>query len=506
MRGSTVSKVAALMVLGLLLLAAPSEAAFPGTNGLLAFDACPRGPSGFCSGSPAVETMAADGSGRTTVRAGREPAWSPDGAQIAFTQGGIHTMTSAGTIVTDCPCNFETGTVPFITGSSFDRPAWSPDGTRLAFRRNDYTHDEDAYSVAVGPPGGPLQDSFYAAGEGIDWSPDGAWIYFGDGSLAAWSPGGSYRTVVADGNFLSWPSTSPDASRIALTRDPYSSPFERAIYVVQTNGTGLTRLSLPAPATDYNPAWSPDGTKIAFVSERDGNPELYLMNADGSNQTRLTNTPTVNEDHPDWQPIPVNGFPRPKAATPMYVSLVPAYTPCSTPNRVHAAPLSYSSCSPPQQSSTHLTVGTADANGLVAGSSGYARLTVVPGDVSLAVNITDVRNRNFLNDYAGELRMQALVRATDKQNTPHPGGPGPATIQDLTFGPSIPCAATASTTIGSTCSLSTTVNALIPGLVVAGARSNWEFGRVALYDGGTDGDGDTQGDNTLFATQGLFVP
>jgi hypothetical protein len=60
--------------------------------------------------------------------------------------------------------------------------------------------------------------------------------------------------------------------------------------------------------------------------------------------------------------------------------------------------------------------------------------------------------------------------------------------------------------IGSTCSLSTTVNALIPGLVVAGARSNWEFGQVRLYDGGSDGDGDTQGDNTLFAAQGLFVP
>ncbi len=136
------------------------------------------------------------------------------------------------------------------------------------------------------------------------------------------------------------------------------------------------------------------------------------------------------------------------------------------------------------------------------------RLTVVPGDVNLAVTITDVRDQATLADYTGELRMQAVVRATDKQNTPHPGGPGPATVQDVTFGPSRPLRRHGRHhwPIGSTCSLSTTVNALIPGLVVAGARSNWEFDQVRLYDGGTDGDGDTQGDNTLFATQGLFVP
>ena len=46
------------------------------------------------------------------------------------------------------------------------------------------------------------------------------------------------------------------------------------------------------------PTWSPDGKKIAFVSFRDGNPEIYVMNADGSEQIRLTDDPT----HVDWQP------------------------------------------------------------------------------------------------------------------------------------------------------------------------------------------------------------
>jgi len=51
--------------------------------------------------------------------------------------------------------------------------------------------------------------------------------------------------------------------------------------------------------TEYNPEWSPDGSKIAFQSDRDGDTEIYTMNADGSSQTRLTNSPG-NDLVPDW--------------------------------------------------------------------------------------------------------------------------------------------------------------------------------------------------------------
>ena len=61
----------------------------------------------------------------------------------------------------------------------------------------------------------------------------------------------------------------------------------REIYVIELDGTGLTRLT-NHPAADPAPAWSPDGTRIAFASNRDGNDEIYLMNADGSNSIRLT--------------------------------------------------------------------------------------------------------------------------------------------------------------------------------------------------------------------------
>ena len=55
--------------------------------------------------------------------------------------------------------------------------------------------------------------------------------------------------------------------------------------------------------------------------------------------------------------------PRPTGATPVRVSLVPAYEPCTSPNRTHGPPLAFPSCSPPVQTSDFLTVGTPDANG-----------------------------------------------------------------------------------------------------------------------------------------------
>ena len=72
------------------------------------------------------------------------------------------------------------------------------------------------------------------------------------------------------------------------------------IYVINADGTGLLRLT-NHPAGDYNPAWSPDGKRIAFYSERDGNAEIYVVNVDGTGLTRLTNDP-ANDYNPSWSP------------------------------------------------------------------------------------------------------------------------------------------------------------------------------------------------------------
>jgi hypothetical protein len=202
-----------------------------------------------------------------------------------------------------------------------------------------------------------------------------------------------------------------------------------------------------------------------------------------------------------------SGYPRPKSASPVTVSLVPAYTQCTAPNRVHGPPLAFDSCNPPAQRSSFLTVGSPDANGQPSNSAGYVRFGVVPGDpdtpadeadVKVSVSLTDVRNQGDLSDYTGELDAVSTVRITDRE------GDEPSTIEDMAFGTSVPCVATGGPA-GATCSVDTTFDAIVPGSAAERTRAVWQLGQVQVFDGGADGDAGTD-PNTLFAVQGVFVP
>jgi hypothetical protein len=212
-----------------------------------------------------------------------------------------------------------------------------------------------------------------------------------------------------------------------------------------------------------------------------------------------------------------DGYARPRGATPIAASLVIAYQQCpsGTGNRQHGPPLAVLSCTPPAQASSELTVGTNDANGRIANAVGNVRYDAVVGngstppneaDVKLAMSLTDVRKSSDLSDYAGELQVTATMRITDKNNAPGPGGGTESgTLSDLEFPGAVPCVATVSTTVGSTCSIGTTFNAIQPGSVLELKRSIWQVGAVRVFDGGPDGVASTS-PNTLFATQGVFVP
>jgi len=95
------------------------------------------------------------------------------------------------------------------------------------------------------------------------------------------------------------PSWSPDGTKIAFTSNRDSQSINE-VYVMNADGSGQTNLTNNA-ASDSSAGWSPDGTQIAFTSDRDGNSELYVMNADGSGQTRLTTNPDPDFD-PTWSP------------------------------------------------------------------------------------------------------------------------------------------------------------------------------------------------------------
>src|SRR5438132_162640 len=91
---------------------------------------------------------------------------------------------------------------------------------------------------------------------------------------------------------LSW---SPDGSKFLCTRDG-----NQEIYVAGADGSNVKRLT-NAIAADYNPAWSPDSKQLAFCSGRYGNPQICVMNADGSQVRRLSRHPRMDY-WPVWSP------------------------------------------------------------------------------------------------------------------------------------------------------------------------------------------------------------
>jgi hypothetical protein len=219
---------------------------------------------------------------------------------------------------------------------------------------------------------------------------------------------------------------------------------------------------------------------------------------------------------------------RPKSASPVRMSLVPAYTACAAPNRTHGPPLAFASCNPPAQDSSQATVGTPDAFGGAANSTSQLRLAYLPclggncfpqyDDMGIDVAINDVRcvptggrcgaaNASGPADYSGEMRFSFTFRLTDHWNATAPGGgTDPATVQDFATEFSWACVQSASTTTGSTCNFNTSMNAVIPGAANGDRRAVWALGAVRIFDGGADGDGDTAADNTVFARPGIFIP
>ena len=92
-----------------------------------------------------------------------------------------------------------------------------------------------------------------------------------------------------------------------------------------------------------------------------------------------------------------------------------------------------------------------------------------------------------LSDYTGELQGRATLRITDRFNGPVPDDP--ATTEDIfQFSWTVPCSPTPDVTVGSTCSLDTTLDALRPGSVVERKRAVWQLDRIQVLDGGADGE------------------
>lgn len=510
-------RAALLALLVAVALPASAHASFPGKNGKIAFVSTRNS-----SANTEIFTMNPDGTGTSqlTHDAAHDsfPAWSPDGSKIAFVASHDNTPGSSRDLYL---MNSDGGGRVRLTNDLTDdlMPTWSPDGRMLAFSRGN-----DIYRINSDGTGLTNLTNAAEVNFSPTWSPDGsriAWDCARQGltnaeDICAMNSDGSglvdLTTDNPDPNGADiQPDWGPDASRLVFVRQTFGSAYT----LFTMNPDGSDKQQITTGSNSNTPRWSPDGTKLVFEC---GTRDLCVMDSSGTGRTTITNSAIGNDGfRPSWQPIPINGYARPKGATPFITALAVAYKPCGSPNRQHGAPLDVLSCSPPQQASDFLTVGTLDANGQPAKSVGSVRYDVKPGtaanpaddaDVNIRISIKDVRNKADLSDYPGELQVTSARRITDKLNTPAPDATTQAaTTQDTPFLVTVPCAPTTSdTTIGSLCAISTTADAVVPGQVTENARSNWELGQVKVFDGGSDQDADTTADNTPFMDQGIFVP
>ena len=98
------------------------------------------------------------------------------------------------------------------------------------------------------------------------------------------------------------PAWSPDGTRLAFTS---AREGNYDVFVVNADGSGLRRLTsdpLPATYADRTPAWSPDGARLAFASDRDGGTQIWTMRADGTDPRQVTSGATSRGYEPSWSP------------------------------------------------------------------------------------------------------------------------------------------------------------------------------------------------------------
>lgn len=287
------------------------------------------------SGGP-IYVINKDGSGLRQLTTGMDPALSPDGQKVAFTrwQGSGNGVAGELWVI-----NVD-GSGAHLVSKDLRQPkspTWSPDGTQIVVnQQKGGTLDPGMMPVFIQPPSGPVD--LEGCGKDVlvpcysvlpdPWwylrvfkVADGTWTDLPSDNHAfapTWNPTNDWQVIYRSGNGLqsmdvkrdaNWkftadpddrgPVFSPDGKKVAFS---YRQHDHWEVYVMNADGSGRVRLTETPyqvladqglkgqPLTQWNnaaPVWSPDGSQIAFLTDRTGKWEFWVMNADGSGQKAL---------------------------------------------------------------------------------------------------------------------------------------------------------------------------------------------------------------------------
>lgn len=262
-------------------------------------------------GNTDIYTVRGDGRDlvRLTELPSREfsPSWSPDGSQVLF-------ASTSGYATELFVVSAEGGEALPVTDSAAHKPdsAWSPDGSRITFTMLDGYNQGDIFVVAApggtgagsGSPTNLTQDPAHDCC--VAWAPDSERILFlssRNGSGTGLWLGGDGQAAQSRDVFIRAREDGDLTAAHEVVRPVTTVVPEQPkdIYVINANGSGLARLTDGA-GREKQASWSPDGRRIAFISDRDGNDEVYVMtDAGGSAPTRLTDSPE-DDSYPTWSP------------------------------------------------------------------------------------------------------------------------------------------------------------------------------------------------------------
>lgn len=328
-RGIVGLAATALCLLLSALIPAPAGAAFPGVNGPIAFDSNRDVAAGeiysIVPGGAATRL--------TTSTTSSDPAYSPDGSRIAYRSadpGGdyqIFVMNadgSARTAVTTSP-------------TAKQEPTWSPDGAHIAFVANSFDVDGqtdlEIWTINVDGTGLTQLTNNTFPDTQPAWSPLGDRIAFvsartGDTDRNVYvmnADGGGQTSITPNGTTGCSPNCygghdddpawSPNGAKIAFTHNnTITGGGPLNIWTMDPDGANKSNVTQSDSVSFSQPAWSPQGDKFAAVGAATTNRDIWVMNVDGSAQASIDTSPS-HDINPDW------GVPAPVDATPPALDL-----------------------------------------------------------------------------------------------------------------------------------------------------------------------------------------